>query len=131
MGGRQTGNQFVAYVQESLASRPQQVLQHSADCKVDIELLHVNRQRADRLIAVQHHLRAFGVRQLDDTGNVELGAIAEADVRDGHELSFFVDQLLEVLERNVAVRGPGNVHNTCATQLLCMPDLRVGRELEV
>jgi hypothetical protein len=71
------------------------------------------------------------VRESDDTGNVEPGAVAEADMSDRHELRFLIDQLLEVLQRNVPIRCPGNVHYPRPTQFLGVPYLRVGRKLKV
>src|SRR5262249_11337067 len=85
----------------------------------------------DRLIAIQQNLRAPGVSEASDPSDVEFRAVAEADMGDGDELCFLIDEPLETLDRNIAVRSHRHVHYSGAAWLLGMPDLRVGREFKI
>src|SRR6185437_14915776 len=86
---------------------------------------------ADSLVAVDHHAGATLVRKPRDAGDVQPGTVAKAHLRDGDELRPLVDRAREILQRDVTVGRPGYVHHLRVAALLCVPDLRVGRKLEV
>src|SRR6185369_11877715 len=110
-------------IEKADARGTEQVLRHSTHDEVDAERLHIDRHGADRLKAVEHHERALRVSELHDAGDIQLHAIAKADVRDGDDARLLVDELLEVLKRDVALRVFGNVHDARPTRGLRVPDL--------
>ena len=86
---------------------------------------------ARRLVGVEQHERAALVREPDDGLDVEQRSRAVGDVRHGDEQRVVVDRAPErVQRRQPALVGP-EVHDAGAPQLLRVPDLPHGRELEV
>ena len=83
------------------------------------------------MIEIDQHAGALGTREPHDAGNVELRTVAKADVRDGDELRALIDRLFEHFQRNIAVGGARHVHDTGTARLLRVPDLGIGRELEI
>jgi hypothetical protein len=71
------------------------------------------------------------VGEFDNSGDIQACAVPEADLGHRNELRFLINQLLEILERDIPVGAAGNVDYARATQFLCVPDLRMGGELEV
>ena len=111
-------------------AEPSRYFEHARAEEVDPELADVERQAADRLVAVEEDERAAVVRELGDLGHGQARPVAVADGGDRDERRPLVDQALEVLERDDAVGGR-HVDDLGAAQLLGMPDLPDGRELEV
>ena len=106
--------ELAAAVEEGEPRRAEQVLEHAGGEEVDAERLHVDRQRADRLVRVEQDGHAALVRDRDDRLHVELRAVAVADVRDRDELRLLVDGLAEVLRRERSVVGLVHVHDARA-----------------
>ena len=119
-----------AAVEEAEAGRAEQVLEDAGAQEVDVELLHVERVRADGLVGVEQHERAALTRDPRDALDVEARAVAVADRGDRDERRLLVDRGVERLERDLgALRR--DVDHLCAARFLCVPDLADRRELEV
>src|SRR6185437_7420262 len=71
------------------------------------------------------------MREPRDAGDIQARTVAETDLGDSDELGTLVDQAREILEWNVAIGRPRYVDHLRAPALLRVPDLRVGRKLEV
>ena len=115
---------------EAEPGRAEQVLEHAGRKHVDPELPHVERIRADRLVGVEHDEGAPLVRDLRDLLDVEPRAVAITDGGDRHDGGLLVDRLVEPLDGDLRSVGV-HVHDLGAAQLLRVPDLADGRELEV
>ena len=71
------------------------------------------------------------VRETDDRFDVELGAVAIADVRDRDELRLLVDDASEALRSDLPRLVLTHVRDACSARLLRVPDLADRRELPV
>ena len=58
VGGEQGVHERIAYIQKTDAGGAEQILEHSTDREIDVQLLHVDIDAADGLIAVEQHFRA-------------------------------------------------------------------------
>ena len=96
------------------------------DRNVDAELTHVQVHGAGGLEAVEHDDRAMGVRDADNTRDIEPGAGAIADVGDGDDAGGIVDRGFEVGEGYKTSGILLDVHDAGAAGGLRMPDLAAG-----
>src|SRR5216684_1529107 len=124
-------DQFGPCVEKSYAGSSQQVLQHAAHREVDVKCFHVDRHRADCLITIDENLCALGMRDACHSRNIQLGAVAIANVGNGHELRIVVDGALEALERNIAVGGGWDMDDTSAALFLRVPNVCIRGKFEV
>ena len=61
----------------------------STSSRLDIDV-----ERSDRLVAVEQHHGALGACDAHDLRDIQLRAVAKADVRDRHELGVLIDRAL-------------------------------------
>ena len=129
--GTSDSHEGSAHVQKADAGRAQQILEHAADRKIDIQGLHVDVERADRLIAVEQHLAPLARASRTMPGMSSLAPLRKHTWVMATSCVCSSIAWANMLERNVAVGGARHVHDLRAARLLRVPDLRVGRKLEV
>ena len=126
-----SGDAIATGIQERHARPAHEPLQRAADQEVDPGIVHVEPQRADRLVGVHHERRTLAVADVGERLHVLDVSARVVDVAGADECGAVVDRALEELERHgAAVRAVDEFHLDAGLRE-GEPGVSVGREVDV
>jgi len=108
-----------------------QPLQNAATSEIYMQRFHIDRDRAQRLKSIQHHVRAYSVGLLDDCFRVLYVGASKDHMRNRNEQGLFVNRVQQSLEGN---RDPvvGLYHvDAGPVSPLRLPEIHHGRKVHV